>query len=303
MERAIDLGSWQTNVKLVVHCASSTSDPINIVVMDKSNYDKFQSGDMTYIVYHSSGTFWQIDFEMSLPPTNSQDPEYYLVLQNPNPLTVLVTHKTSISYERAFMGRPLVEALSRIAMPIVVLAALWFEAWGRHITFADIPNIFRQTAKLIAESPSTEPLTSMQESTSTTESADTSKGEQPVSLQDSLEELPTFLGEHLVEAHKALGIPLIVSSPQTLCFNVDANPGTIDLHIYEEAKFVELNGRDYYGLSRSEKALNALSSTTVHRVRGLEWTPTKAGKYVVVLDNTANAVQKRCKLDYSFSRQ
>jgi hypothetical protein len=272
-----------------------------MMVMDLPNYSVFSSGGLNYGTLYSSGSAYLIDSGISLQLADSQITTYYLVLQNPNPRDVLVTYKASISYEMAFLGHTIIEWLSRIAMFIVVLAALWFEAWRRHITFADIPNIFRNTAKLIVESPSTEPLTSMQESPSTTEPAD--KGEQSVSSQDSLEEMPTFLGEHLVDAHKALGIPLIVSGFETVCFNVDVNLGTIDLHIYEEAKFVELNGRDYYGLSRSEKALNALSSTTVHRVRGLEWTPTKAGKHVVVLDNTANAVQKRCKLDYFLLRQ
>ena len=90
VERAINLGSWQTNVMLEVYCASHTSDPLNTVVMTKGNYTLFQDGNPSYEVYHSSGTFWQIDYDILLPPTSEEDPEYYLVIQNPNPRTITV---------------------------------------------------------------------------------------------------------------------------------------------------------------------------------------------------------------------
>jgi hypothetical protein len=79
-----------------------------------------------------------------------------------------------------------------------------------------------------------------------------------------LEYLPTLLGEHLVDAHKSVSIPMIVSKLETMSFNIDVDQGNIDLHIYEEPKFVELNSKHYYGLSRSEKIFNASYSATVH---------------------------------------
>ncbi|MCJ7770525.1 hypothetical protein MUP37_02990 [Candidatus Bathyarchaeota archaeon] len=81
------------------------------------------------------------------------------------------------------------------------------------------------------------------------------------------------------------------------------DPRTIDLYVYEGPKFVELNSKEYFKLSRVAKIFDSSFYYTVHSARGQIWTPTKPGRHVIVLDNSANAVQKRCKLDYESSRQ
>jgi hypothetical protein len=202
----------------------------------------------------------------------------------------------------ALLGHTIVEWLSRISIALAIVAVLWIEARRRNLTFSDIPGLFKQTAKLIVDSSPTEPIASMQESTSG-ESAEAGEIGASASSQDSQEELPQLLGEYLVDANKTLGIPLIVARLETIIFNIDVNPGSIDIHVYDEAKFVELNGRNYFRLSRVGKIFESAFSTTVHSVRGLEWTPAKLGKYIIVLDNSDNSIQKRCKLDYSSSSQ
>ena len=302
VERAVILHSfWQTSVSVTVSASSQVQNPVRIMVMDQQSYTNFLA-KRSYSVIYDSGTVMMAEFNIPLQLKNAEDTIYQVVFQNPYPATTEVTNKISISYEMALLGHTIIEWLSRISIALAIVAVLQIEARRRNITFSDIPGLFKQTAKLIVNSPPTEPITSMQESTSG-ESAETREIGASASLQDSQEELPQLLGEYLVDANKTLGIPLLVERLETIIFNIDVNPGSIDIHVYDEAKFVELNGRNYFRLSRVGRIFESAFSTAVHSVRGLEWTPTKLGKHIIVLDNSDNGIQKRCKLDYSSSTQ
>jgi hypothetical protein len=288
VERAIVLyGSWESDVRLTVSAESESSDPVRVRVLDQHNFENFLGG-LSHNAVYDSGPSVLVEFSAPLPFIGGKDTVYYLVLQNPNAQSISTTYRASLGYEMAFLGYTYVEWLSRIMMPIAIVTALWIEAKNRNVTFSGIPGLFKHTAKLIANPPPIEPPTSKKEPTS--------------SVLDSLGEIPVF-AEHIIDSWKALGLPIVVTSLEAIVFNVDVDPGTIDLYVYEEPKFVELNSKEYFKLTRVSKIFNSSFSYTVHSARGLVWTPTKPGRYVIVLDNSANAIQKRCKLDYESSGQ
>ena len=301
VERAIVLYSWEKDVQLTVHALSESSSPIRIIVLNQQSYNNFLEGLSHNVVYDSAPAI-EVEFSIPLPFINGKETFYYMLLQNPNSQSISTTYRVSLSYEMAFLGYTLVEWFSRTPMLIIVIAAVLVEAKNRHIGFSDITGQSKHTSELEVDYPKTKSSTPIQR-TESVESTETGKANKSAPSQDSLEKLPAFLGEHLVDANRVLGIPLIVKRLDTLVFDVDVNPGTIDIHVYDEPKFVELNGKGYYSLSRSEKIFNASFSATVHSARGLEWTPTKPGKYIFVLDNSLNGIQKRCKLDYNSRQQ
>jgi hypothetical protein len=277
--------------------------------MSQESYTNFLAG-LGYSSIYDSGTVWQIESNIPLQSKNGIDVAYYVVLQNPNNVMALTTFRAGISYEMAFLGSRIIELASRIPIVAIISAAILLEAKRRNFTGVGIHHTsqhFLRTATAGVSEPPSEPEYEPRSIVSNIAAQEkpiqeTRSGSESTLQIIALPKMPDLLGYYLVEASKSVEIPMIVTGPETASFDIDVNEGTIDLHVFKEARFIALNEKGYSTLHRGQKIFNASYSTTVHSARGLEWTPKQPGKYFIVLDNSSNANLKRCTLDYSYSK-
>ncbi|MCJ7632760.1 hypothetical protein MUP77_10275, partial [Candidatus Bathyarchaeota archaeon] len=93
-------------------------------VMDLMNYNFYQLA-LPYQALYVSEVRTAQDFNIPIPPSNGKETTWYLVFQNPNNQLIYVTCRAGVNYERAFLGHPYTEWISRACIVIAPSYTVW----------------------------------------------------------------------------------------------------------------------------------------------------------------------------------
>ncbi len=287
-------GPWETDVRLTGSFSVNNLLPALMYGLDSQNYNYWKDGMVSSPIYFSGATTAQ-EFNIPIPSRDGQETTWYLVFQNPNSQSIVVTYRVAINFERAFLGHSYVEWVSRIGIVIALIYAVWAMVSKRY-------EIHR--ARTIQRYPRQNG--SIHEKKGDDNKKSPKELIQPPQYSQS-DSMPTvevmlrFVDYLDIDGGKYVSKLLEINETGKVTFELDVDESeTIDFYIFDEETFSNWDTGNYASLSSSRKTFYAcVSANNVsHQVIG--WTPPRIGNYKLVLDNSSSLTNKRCRIGARF---